>query len=141
MARPLEPETSAAHRRADVARPSAALVAVAAWFVPGAGHFLVGQTQKGFVFVGVLTVMFVAGLAFGGRLFPLQLADPLVLLAALGEWAVGLPRLAGAIGGLGRGAVTSVTYEYGNTFLISAGLLNALIVLDATDYARGRKAR
>ena len=33
----------------------------------------------------------------------------------------------------------AVTYEYGNTFLIVAGLLNALVVIDAFDIAMGRK--
>jgi hypothetical protein len=31
------------------------------------------------------------------------------------------------------------TYEYGNTFLIVAGLLNFLVMLDAYDIAVGRK--
>jgi len=33
----------------------------------------------------------------------------------------------------------AVTYEYGYTFLIVAGLLNMLIVLDVFDIAVGRK--
>jgi len=33
-----------------------------------------------------------------------------------------------------------VTYEYGNTFLLVAGLLNYLVMLDAFDIAAGRKA-
>ncbi len=33
----------------------------------------------------------------------------------------------------------AVTYEYGNAFLIVAGLLNMLVVLDAWDIAVGRK--
>jgi hypothetical protein len=32
-----------------------------------------------------------------------------------------------------------VTYEYGNTFLLVAGLLNYLAMLDAFDIAAGRK--
>ena len=40
--------------------------------------------------------------------------------------------------GLGEGRVVAVTYEYGNTFLVVAGLLNMLVVLDAYDIARGR---
>ena len=39
----------------------------------------------------------------------------------------------------GNGTVTAVTYEYGNTFLMTAGLLNALVILDAFDIAMGRK--
>ena len=37
------------------------------------------------------------------------------------------------------GRVTAMTYEYGNAFLIVAGLLNMLVVLDAFDVAQGRK--
>jgi hypothetical protein len=43
--------------------------------------------------------------------------------------------------GAGRGDVVAVTYEYGNTFLIVAGLLNVLLALDAVDIARGAKPR
>jgi hypothetical protein len=35
--------------------------------------------------------------------------------------------------------VTAVTYEYGNAYLIVAGLLNLLVVIDAYDIALGRK--
>jgi hypothetical protein len=37
--------------------------------------------------------------------------------------------------------VTSVTFEYANTFLIVSGLLNLLVILDAYDVAVGRKSR
>ena len=35
--------------------------------------------------------------------------------------------------------VTAASYEYGNTFLMTAGLLNFLVILDAFDIAMGRK--
>jgi hypothetical protein len=35
--------------------------------------------------------------------------------------------------------VVAVTYEYGNAFLVVAGLLNMLVILDAYDIALGRK--
>ena len=41
--------------------------------------------------------------------------------------------------GAGAGRVTAATFEYGNAFLIVAGLLNMLVVLDAFDVAQGRK--
>jgi hypothetical protein len=115
--------------------------AVAAWLVPGAGHFLKGQTQKAIVFFVVLSAMFLLGFAFSGELFSFDLSDPLVFLAALAQWALGLPRVLAAVAGGGHGTVTDVTYEYGNTFFIVAGLLNTLIVLDALDLARGKKAQ
>jgi len=117
------------------------VAALAAWLVPGAGHLLVGQWRKGAIFLVVLTGMFLIGLAFGGRLFPFQMSEPLVFLAAVAEWATGAPRVLAAMAGGGRGIVTAVTYEYGNTFLIVSGLLNVLVVMDAVDIARGRKPR
>jgi len=41
--------------------------------------------------------------------------------------------------GAGAGRVVALTYEYGNAFLIVAGLMNMLVVLDAFDIAQGRK--
>ena len=119
--------------------PNVALVA--GWLVPGAGHFLVGQVRKAAIFFIVLLAMFVIGLGLGGRLFsfPSPMNDFLVFLAAAAEWAAGLPRLIAAVAGSGKGTVTQVTYEAGNTFLITAGLLNFLVALNASDASR-RKA-
>lgn len=115
--------------------PTAAI----AWLVPGAGHALHGQPRKAVVFAFVLVAMYVIGLGFGGRLFPFQMTDILVLLAALAEWGLGAARVLAGLAGAGAGRVTAVTYEYGNAFLIAAGLMNVLVVLDAVDYAAGRK--
>src|SRR5690242_15669478 len=109
--------------------PSPVLACVAGWLVPGAGHFIVGQTRKAAIFFAVLTGMFVLGLGLGGRLFPLQWSEPLVFLSALAEAALGVPRLASWLGAFGQGNVVAASYEYGNTFLIVSGLLNTLVVL------------
>jgi hypothetical protein len=110
-----------------------------AWLIPGAGHLMAGARRKGLVFLCVLGAMFVFGVAFKGELFAFDTSDPLVFLAALSQWALGLPRIVAAVLGLGHGEVTAATYEYGNTFLIVGGLLNMLVVLDAKDAARGVK--
>ncbi len=115
-------------------------IGVTAWLVPGAGHALQGRFRKAAIFFAVLVLMFVIGISSGGRLFPFQLNDPLVFLAAIAECGLGIPRIVAALGGMGQGEVTAVAYEYGNTFLIAAGLLNALVVFDAVDIASGRKA-
>ena len=100
---------------------------------------MLGQTRKALAFFVLLTAMYVIGLSLGGRLFPFEPAEPLVFLAALAEWTVALPRLAALAGGFGQGQVTAATYEYGNTFVIVSGLLNALVLLDIYDRATGRK--
>jgi hypothetical protein len=75
-----------------------------------------------------------------GALFPFQLAEPLVR-----AW-VRLPILASGCHTSSRVqsapapvVSSAITYEYGNTFVIVAGLLNMLVVLDAFDIAKGRK--
>ena len=118
---------------------SPALVCAAAWAWPGAGHLLLGRRGPGLILLAALPLMFVIGLWLEGRLFPFDPGQPLVLLMALAELGIGMPYLAAAALGLGDGVVVAPTYEYGNTFLIVAGLLNVLVVLDAGDIARGRK--
>ena len=112
-----------------------------AWLVPGAGHFLAGDGRKALLLFVVLTSMYAVGLSLGGRLFPFQWSEPLVFLSALAQWTMGLPRLTALVGNFGQGDVVGATYEYGNTFLIVSGLLNALVVLDAYDVVTGRKPR
>jgi hypothetical protein len=115
------------------------LLCVASWAIPGAGHLWQGRRMKGVIFLLALPLMFAIGLGVDGRLFPFDFSEPLVGMAALADLGIGVPYfLAGALG-LGAGEVTAVTYEYGNAFLIVAGLLNMLVVVDAYDIALGRK--
>jgi hypothetical protein len=115
------------------------LVCLIAWALPGGGHLWLGRRQKALVFLPVLLLMFVIGLLLHGRIFPLELGEPLVALAAVADMGLGIPWLMTRLMGVGEGLVTSATYEYGNCFLIVAGLLNFLVILDAYDIAMGRK--
>lgn len=119
--------------------PGAWPTVLLAWAVPGAGHFAHGDARKGTIFLVILTFMYAVGLVFGGRLFPVQISDVLVGLAAVAQWSCGAPRLFASLLGAGEGRVIAGTYEYGNAFLIASGLLNTLVVLDAYDVATGRK--
>jgi hypothetical protein len=115
------------------------LLCVASWLVPGAGHLWLGRRQKGIIFAVALPLMFFIGIWLQGRIFPFELSEPLVALAAAANLGIGLPWFAARVLELGGGVVTAVTYEYGNTFMIVAGLLNFLVILDAFDIGMGRK--
>ena len=115
------------------------LICAVAWFIPGAGHLWLGRRQKGLVFLVALSLMFAFGLWLEGRLFPFEVTQPLVALAALADLGIGVPYFVAKAMGVGAGRVVAITYEYGNTFVIAAGLLNMLVVLDAFDIAKGRK--
>jgi hypothetical protein len=120
-------------------RGTMALVCVAAWLVPGGGHLWLGRRVKGLIFLCSIVLMFGIGLALHGRLFPFEFSQPLVGLAAVADLGGGLPYFLAWSMGWGQGQVVAVTYEYANAFLIVAGLLNMLVVLDAYDTACGRK--
>jgi hypothetical protein len=131
--------STAARAGAVAERGTLVLVSLAAWLVPGAGHFWLGRRQKAAVFLGALIAMFAVGLLLEGRIFPFEPSEPLVFLEAVANIGLGGPWLLARMIGAGAGTVTAVTYEYGNAFLLVAGLLNYLIILDAFDIAMGRK--
>lgn len=115
------------------------LICAGAWAVPGAGHLWLGRRQKGIIFLVTLPLMFAFGLWLEGRLFPFEPTQPLVALAAFADVGIGVPYFIATAMDLGAGNVVAATYEYGNAFLIVAGLLNMLVVLDVFDIAQGRK--
>ena len=84
--------------------------------------------------------MFAIGVAVDGDLYTLARSGGSVLriLASLGTMGAG--SLFFATLGMGaHGDITSITYEHGTAFTITAGLMNLLLVLDAFDIAEGRK--
>jgi hypothetical protein len=137
--KPLRAATADDSPAADRAR--IALICVAAWIVPGAGHLLQRRLEKGLVFLLVLPLMFGIGLLLEGTLFPLAPMSQSLLTtgAALAERCLGLPWLLTAFAGAGRGNVVALSYEYGWVFMVVSGLLNCLVTLDAFDIAMGRK--
>ncbi len=133
-------KSTAAERPRAAAEPGRlALICVIAWLIPGAGHLLQKRRDKGLVFLIAIPLMFGIGLWLSGRLFPLEWNDPLVFLGAIADRGVGLPYMLARMMDAGAGTVTDASYEYGNTFLMTAGLLNFLVILDAFDIAMGRK--
>jgi hypothetical protein len=115
------------------------LICAVAWAIPGGGHLWLGRLQKGVIFLVTLPLMFAVGLWLEGRLFPFELGQPLVALAAFADLGIGVPYFVAKLAGAGGGRVVAISYEYGNAFLIVTGLLNMLVLLDAFDIAQGRK--
>ncbi|MEQ1757881.1 MAG: DUF6677 family protein [Vicinamibacterales bacterium] len=130
---------TATARVATQANPLTYAICAVAWFVPGAGHLWLGRHQKGVSLLILLPLMFACGLWLRGRLFPFEFSQPLVGLAAVADVGIGLPYFVARALSMGTGQVTAISYEYGNAFLIVAGLLNMLVVIDVFDTAQGRK--
>ena len=124
---------------------SAWLMGVAAWAIPGLGHLLQGKWARALILGGSVWAMFLIGLAIGGHLFRVGPNDQgvtamLQLLPISANFGAGLLYIGCWLTNTGFvEQAQRVTYEYGNTFLLCAGLLNYLSMLDAFDIAAGRK--
>jgi hypothetical protein len=110
---------------------------VLALLVPGAGHLYLGRRGRAAAFFGIIITLFLIGLSIDGRLYTPE-GGLLNQLATLGSIGVGLPYfIAQHFGPFGD--VRSITFEYGTTFTLTAGLMNLLLVADAYDIAEEKK--
>ena len=133
-------------KRGDVETPRIAwLFGLAGWAIPGAGHFLQRRWLRGALVGGAVWVMFLLGLWLGGHLYTVTGKEQgfgvlLQLLPMIADLGSGLLYVVCWVANVGFAENAQVmTYEYGNTFFLVAGLLNYLAMLDAFDSAAGRK--
>jgi TM2 domain-containing membrane protein YozV len=111
-----------------------------AWLVPGLGHFYLGRRRTAAGFALIVAVTFLLGLSFQGRLYSVEAGQPLTILATFAVYGAGLLNIgARVVSDNPGGTVLAVTYEYGCAYLLTAGLMNLLLVLDVYDIATGRK--
>lgn len=121
-------------------RRSMAAAMVLAWLVPGLGHFYLGRRRTAIAFALIVAVTFLLGLSFQGRLYTVEEGQPLTILATFAVYGAGLLNIAArALSENPAGTILSPTYEYGCAYLLTAGLMNLLLILDAHDLATGKK--
>ena len=117
-----------------------ALVLLAGWLVPGAGHLLLGKWVRALLlFVSVLG-MYLIGLGLAGKVYTPNTGDMLDILGFLGQLGSGLLYVIARVFGLGATSVVNTLADYGTKFLIVGGLLNIIAAVDAHSLANGRKA-
>ena len=132
------------------------------WLLPGAGHFYLGKRRRAAVFFLVVLATFLLGLLNEGRSYLADRQQPLTYLATITNMATGplefLSRRATyqrlvyflpadennpetvALLSAMRSKVKNASDEYGTTYLLTAGLMSMLLILDAFDIAIGRKS-
>src|SRR5579859_3084783 len=113
---------------------------VAAWLIPGCGHFLLGRKGRALILGIAIIAMFLFGLAMKGEFYVMQSGSILQSLGFLGEMCVGVAMPAAKFFGYSGGDPFFVSADYGTAFLVSAGMLNVLAILDAFDISMGRKS-
>ena len=112
---------------------------VAAWMVPGLGHLLLGRKWRALILFSAIVTMFLMGIAMQGEFFSTSSGSYLETLGYFGELCVGLAMPAARFFGYAGGNPLFVSADFGTAYLVSAGMLNTLSILDTYDIAMGRK--
>ena len=113
------------------------------WLVPGGGHFLLKRHGRGALLFAAVTAMFLCGLMMQGAMFQPQNGDLLTTLintgGFIGDVCSGILYLLSVWFGYNTPDMAGHVHDYGTKFLVTAGLLNVLAMVDAYEIASGRK--
>jgi hypothetical protein len=113
------------------------------WFVPGGGHFFLKRSGRGLMLLVSITSMFLCGLMMRGAMFQPQSGDLLTIIintgGFIGDMCSGILYLLTVWLGYNQPDVAGHVHDYGTKFLVCAGLLNVLAMVDAFEIAAGRK--
>ena len=114
-----------------------------AWLIPGGGHFLLKRPGRGGLLAASVAAMFLLGLMMRGALFTPQTGDVLTTViywgGFIGNVMSGIPYLFTVWLGYNQADVAGHVHDYGTKFLVGAGLLNILAMVDAFEIATGKK--
>ena len=114
-----------------------------AWLVPGGGHFLLKRPGRGALLSLSVLAMFLFGLMMRGAMFQPQTGDLLTTIiytgGFVGDVCSGLLYLLAVWLGYAQPDVAGHVHDYGTKFLVTAGLLNVLAMVDAYEIAAGKK--
>lgn len=115
------------------------LASLLALVFPGLGHLYLGRKFRALLFAVLILVAIAVGCALSGNLYTPIPGRPLTRLATLGAMGMGTPYFVLQTVLDYSGNIRAQGYDYGTAFLLSAGLMNLLLVLDSWDIASGRK--
>ncbi|HUB78479.1 MAG TPA: DUF6677 family protein [Bryobacteraceae bacterium] len=113
------------------------------WLVPGGGHLLLKRTGRGLLLMASITLMFLCGLMMRGAMFQPETGDLLTTLinvgGFVGDVASGILYLLSQWLGYAQPDMAGAVHDYGTKFLVTAGLLNILAMVDTFEIAVRRK--
>lgn len=118
---------------------STAVAVLSAWLVPGLGHVYLKRPLRGLAFFALVVAAVLIGSRLEGNLYQSVPGQPLTLLATFASMGMGFIYFVLRYALHYQGNIAGAGYEYGTAFLLTGGLMNLLLVLDAWDIVRGKK--
>jgi len=109
------------------------------WLVPGAGHLIQRRWIRGLLIMVSVVAMFAFGVAMDGKIYKPNTGDLLDILGFVGDVGAGGLYFLGRMLNWGSDAITYAGADYGTKFIVVAGLLNIMSIVDAYHIAIGKK--
>jgi len=115
------------------------MIVVLAWLIPGAGHLMQKRWIRGLLLMGSVLAMFAFGLAMDGKIYQPNTGDMLDILGFIGDIGAGGLYILGRTFEWGSAAIAFAIADYGTKYIVVAGLLNIMAIVDAYNISIGRK--
>ncbi len=114
------------------------------WLLPGGGHILLKRRVRGGLILFAVAATFLFGIMMRGVMFSPKTGDLLTTIiycgGFLGDLASGVFYLLSVWLGYAQPDLAGHMHDYGTKFLVTAGLLNVLAMVDAYEIAAGKKS-
>ncbi len=136
-------DTSSSPARSTAAAPASSMAMLApavGWLIPGAGHLIQKRWIRGILLMASVVTMFALGLAMDGKIYKPNTGDLLDILGFVGDVGAGGLYILGRMMDWGGTAISYATADYGTKFIVVAGLLNVMSMVDAYHIAIGKKS-
>jgi hypothetical protein len=116
------------------------LYLLAGWFLPGLGHIIYGKRFKGFLYLVLIVSLILTGVYLQGEIYSPNIwkenaehtLGPYLPLTA--NFFTGIFFLIARFSNFANGHIRSANFELANTYILVAGFLNLLVLVDLFDY-------
>ncbi len=128
-----------AQPKAAQANSMATIAPIVAWLVPGLGHLIQRRIVRGLLLMAAIYSMFFVGLGMQGKVYAFNTGDLLDILGFVGDIGVGAMYFVARMMDWGIGNIHRAVADYGTKYIVVAGLLNIIAIVDAYHIAIGKK--
>lgn len=119
-------------------------VVAIAWLIPGGGHLYLKRNGRGILLGVSVLLTFLFGIMMRGAFFQPMRGDLLTTIIYTGGWvadmAGGILYMLAVWLGYNQPEIAGHVHDYGTKFLVAAGLMNVLAMVDAFEIVSGRKS-
>ena len=133
------PQNAAVAKSSPQTNSMTMIAPVAAWLVPGLGHIIQKRFVRGLLLMAAVYTMFFVGLGMQGKVYGFNTGDLLDILGFVGDIGAGAVYFVSRMMDWGIGNIHRAVADYGTKYIVVAGLLNVVAIVDAYHIAIGKK--